>query len=185
MEAVSPWPSRDDRLRYDTPSFRGFKGSVSAIDGGRWDLAGRFSGKVADTKVAAAVAYADADSRGKFEQLNGSISVLTPLGISLTGAAGTRDTEGRDEDALFWYAKLGYTFKAFEFGSTSVAVDYTEADDVEADGDEFTSYGVFLVQNLDKVGTELYLGIRNHELDRPGADFDDLFAVLGGARVKF
>ncbi len=177
--------SRDDRLRYDTPSFGGFKGSVSAIDGDRWDLAGRFSGNVADTKVAAAVAYADADSRGDFEQLNGSISVLTPFGISVTGAAGTRDTEGRDDDALFWYAKLGYTFEAFELGSTSVAVDYTEANDVKADGDEFRSYGVFLVQNLDVVGTELYLGIRNHELDRPGADFGDVFTVLTGARVKF
>ncbi len=35
--------SRDDRLRYDTPSFGGFKASASAIDGGSWDVAGRFT----------------------------------------------------------------------------------------------------------------------------------------------
>ena len=41
------------------------------------------------------------------------------------------------------------------------------------------------VQNFDKIGTEFYLGARNHELDRAGSNFDDIFAVLGGARVKF
>jgi hypothetical protein len=54
-----------------------------------------------------------------------------------------------------------------------------------ADGDEATSYGAFLVQNLEPVATQLYLGVRNHALDRPGGDFDDLFAILTGARVKF
>lgn len=51
--------------------------------------------------------------------------------------------------------------------------------------DEFTSYGAFVVQNIDRAGTELYLGVRNHELDRPAANFDDILAVLAGARVKF
>ncbi len=55
----------------------------------------------------------------------------------------------------------------------------------DVDGDEFTSYGGFLVQNFDKIGTEFYIGARNHELDRPGEDFDDVFTVLTGARVKF
>ena len=177
--------SRDDRVRYDTPSFSGLKGSVSFIDGDRWDLAGRFSGEFASTKVAAAIAYANADSRGDFEQFNGSLSVLTPFGISVTGAGGTRDTEGRDDDAWFWYAKLGYTFDALELGSTSVALDFTEAYDIDADGDDSRSYGVFLVQKVDKIGTDFYIGVRNHELDRPGANFHDVFTILSGARVKF
>ena len=53
------------------------------------------------------------------------------------------------------------------------------------EGDEFQSYGAFVVQNFDKIGTEFYLGARNHELDRAGSNFDDIFTVLGGARVKF
>ena len=48
--------SRDDRLRYDTPRFGGFMASASVIDGGSWDVAGRFSGDVSGTKVAGAVA---------------------------------------------------------------------------------------------------------------------------------
>ena len=41
------------------------------------------------------------------------------------------------------------------------------------------------MQNFDKIGTEFYAGVRNHELDRADADFDDIFAALTGARVKF
>jgi hypothetical protein len=48
-----------------------------------------------------------------------------------------------------------------------VAIDFALTEDLAADGDEATSYGAFLV------------------LDRPGGDFDDLFAILTGARVKF
>ncbi len=66
-----------------------------------------------------------------------------------------------------------------------VALDYTAVDDLNRPGDEFTSYGAFLVQNFDPIATEVYLGIRNHELDRPGASFEDILAILAGARVKF
>jgi outer membrane murein-binding lipoprotein Lpp len=177
--------SRDDRLRYDTPRFGGFMASASVIDGGSWDVAGRFSGDVSGTKVAGAVAYADANSRQGFEQLNGSVSVLLPMGLNFTAAAGTRDVKGGGDDPVFYYGKLGYKFDAIDFGGTAVSIDYTMAEDIDVDGDEFTSYGAFLVQDFDKIGTEFYIGFRNHELDRPGENFDDVFAVLTGARVKF
>jgi outer membrane murein-binding lipoprotein Lpp len=177
--------SRDDRLRYDTPSFSGFKVSTSVIDGGSWDVAGRYSGDFSGTKVAGAVGYADANSRQGFEQLNGSVSVLLPMGLNFTAAAGTRDVKGGGDDPVFYYGKLGYKFDAVDFGGTAVSIDYTMAEDIDEDGDEFTSYGAFLVQSFDKIGTEFYIGLRNHELDRPGENFDDLFAVLTGARVKF
>ena len=177
--------SRDDRLRYDTPRFGGFMASASVIDGGSWDVAGRFSGDVSGTKVAGAVAYADANSRQGFEQLNGSVSVLLPMGLNFTAAAGTRDVKGGGDDPVFYYGKLGYKFDAIDFGGTAVSIDYTMAEDIDVNGDEFTSYGAFLVMDFDKIGTEFYIGFRNHELDRPGENFDDVFAVLTGARVKF
>jgi predicted porin len=180
--------SRDDRIRYDTPSFSGFKGSVSTIEGGAVDAAIRFSGEIAGTKVVAATAWADASSKdaNNFKQYNGSVSVLTPMGISVTGAVGTRDPDsGTGDDPLFYYAKLGYTFDAVSFGSTSVAIDYQAVDDLDQDGDEGQTYGAFMVQRYDKIGAELYLGARNHELDRPGSNFDDVLAVLVGGRVRF
>lgn len=177
--------SRDDRLRYDTPSLFGFKASTSFVDGGAWDVGLTYAGEFAGTKVAAAAAYANANSRGGFEQYNGSVSVLTPIGVSVTGAVGTRDDGGAGDDPLFYYGKLAYTFDAVGFGSTSIGIDYAQTDDLQVDGDEFRAYGIFGVQNFDKIGTEFYIGARNHELDRNGANFDDLFAVLAGARVKF
>ena len=116
--------SRDDRIRYDTPSFSGFKGSVSAVEGGAVDAALRFSGEIAETKVVAAAAWADASSKdaNNFNQYNGSVSVLFPMGISLTGALGTREVDSGGDDPLFYYGKLGYTVDAVDFGATSVAV---------------------------------------------------------------
>ena len=177
--------SRDDRIRYDTPNFGGFMLSASNSDRKKSDVALRFSGDIGGgLKLAAAAAYAiDGDID---PQINGSASILHESGFNLTGAAGQRelDDPARLEDPFFWYAKIGYILKG-DNGSTAFAIDYTEADDVEFDNDEFTSYGVSVVHKFDKIGTDLYLAVRNHELDRPAANFDDILAVLGGARVKF
>ena len=180
--------SRDDRIRYDTPSFSGFKGSVSALEGGAVDVGLRFSGEFSGTKLVAAAAWADASSKdsNNFKQYNGSVSVMTPIGISVTGAVGTRELDdGTGDDPLFYYAKLGYTFDAVSFGSTSIAIDYQAVDDLNQDGDEGQTYGVFAVQQYDKIGSEFYLGVRNHELERSGSSFDDVLAVLVGGRVRF
>ena len=176
--------SRDDRLRYDTPNFGGFTVSASAVESDEWDAALRFSGDIGGVRAAAAVAYADSIN---FEQINGSASVLFQSGLNFTAALGTRDldTPGRDEP-FFYYVKAGQRLDVFDIGSTALAIDITQADEVNADGEEFTSYGAFVVQNLDPVATELYLGVRNHTLDTPGgSDPDDIIAVLAGARIKF
>lgn len=180
--------SRDDRIRYDTPSFSGFKGSVSAIEGGAADVAIRFAGEISGTKVVAAAAFANANSKdaNDFTQYNGSVSVLTPIGISVTAAAGTRDLDRvSGDDPIFYYGKLGYTFDVVEFGATSVSIDYAVVDDLEQEGDEARSYGIFAVQRYDKIGVDFYIGARNHELDRPSSNFDDVVAVLVGAKVRF
>ncbi len=180
--------SRDDRIRYDTPSFSGFKASVSALEGGAVDVGLRFSGEFSGTKVVAAAAWADASSKdsNNFKQYNGSVSVMTPIGISVTAALGTRDPDdGTGDDPVFYYGKLGYTFDAVSFGSTSIAVDYQLVDDLNQSGDEGQTYGLFAVQRYDKIGAELYLGARNHELDRSGSNFDDVLAVMVGGRVRF
>ena len=51
--------------------------------------------------------------------------------------------------------------------------------------DESASIGLVAVQNVDRIGTEVYAGLRNYDLDRGGADFDDVNGLLVGARVKF
>ncbi len=96
--------------------------------------------------------------------------------------SGTRDLASRSgDDPMFFYGKLGYLFQPFSIGKTALAVDYGMTDDLAAVGDEFATWGVFAVQNIDRVSTELYVGLRSHQLDRTGVSVDD----IAGARVKF
>ncbi len=180
--------SRDDRIRYDTPVLSGAKLSASAIADDRWDVALRYARELFGAhEFETAVAYAEVDD--DFDQISASASLLLGdmlPGASVTVATGNRDfDEGGRDDAQFLYGKLGYLFSPFGIGDTAVAVDYYYGEDIAADGDESTSIGLLAVQNVDRIGTEVYAGLRNYELDRGGADFDDVNGLLVGARVKF
>jgi hypothetical protein len=179
--------SRDDRIRYDTPSFEGFKFSTSHVDGSAWDAALTYAGEISGIKTRAAIAYADADNKNNrnLEQVNGSASVLFPFGLNFTLAAGQQDLEKDGRDPSMYYAKVGYILSPFSIGSTAVSADWQLVEDRDRSGDEATTYGLALVQNIDRIATEAYVAARMYELDRRGADFDDIYAVMAGARVKF
>jgi predicted porin len=184
--------SRQDRVRYDTPSFGGLQLSASATEGSAWDVAASYKGEFAGSKVAAAVAYASAEDNDdydtKFEsQINGSLSLFHSTGVSLTLATGKRDMNSEidsDNDPIFYYAKLGYQIQA-PAGATTFSLDYGNTQDLASIDDEATAYGIFLIQEIKKVSTELYLGYRQFSLDRPGSDVEDIGLLVGGARVKF
>ena len=191
--------SRTDRIRYDTPKIAGFVASASHIQGDLWDVALRHSGKFGQFKTSAAIAFVDwsgvnaaAGSSGiKDEQINGSISVLHDSGLNVTFSGGTRDAIGLDvsgakrNDDDHIYVMLGYIAKLTDVGTTRFAVDYGQANDINQNDDEITTWGIAAVQNLKDIGTDLYVVYRNHELDRTGEDFDDINIVMAGARVKF
>ena len=89
-------------------------------------------------------------------------------------------------DGRYGYVKLGYQADFFEVGKTAFSVDAYYGEDIAATGSNSTSFGAQLVQNLDYLQTELYLGVallsvrrRQHD------DFQDSVAMLAGARVKF
>ena len=179
--------SRDDRIRYDTPKFVGAWLSASHISGGGGDVALRHAAKYGVVKAAAAIAYADPSSidASVDNRLNGSVSVLHDSGVNATVALGRDSVERTGSDPSFVYGKLGYIAEFFKIGNTAFAIDYTRAENIGLDGDEATSYGLGVVQDLEKFGTQIYLGVRNHELDRTGSTFDDVLTTLAGARVKF
>ncbi|MEL6683206.1 MAG: porin [Pseudomonadota bacterium] len=182
--------SRRDRIRYDTPSFGGLtlSGSVGAGDAGNeefYDIAAQYSGDFGAFKLDSAVAYAVNEDDD--EIVNGSVSVLSEdTGLSLTLAGGNQEFDAGGDDVTFAYVKAGYQTDALtSLGKTALAVDYAENENVLALDDQATSYGLLAVQKIDAVGTEVYLGVRNYELDVPGETFDDVTAVLAGARIKF
>jgi len=178
---------RDDRIRYDTPKFYGFTASVSNVSGSGNDVALWYGAQLGTLKLAGAAAYADPVSTSSVEnQLNGSISALHSSGFNLTLAAGSRDFKaaGRN-DGTFYYGKLGYKRQFFPVGVTALALDYGRFDEIAVNDDEADAFGAMVVQDFSKWGTEYYLGYRNHQLDRTGADFKSIDAVLTGFRVKF
>ena len=126
-------------------------------------------------------------------------------GLNFTVAAGMRENEtggrGAATDPFFFYAKVGWIFDLIDLGHTAIAFDFQMTEDVDAQNEDFYAYGAFVVQKIDHVGTELYAGVRVHELDADaavglpvaGTNFaanadpspDDVFALIVGARVKF
>lgn len=187
--------SRDDRIRYDTPNFGGFKVSVSNAGRAKSDVALRYSGGAGGLKIAAAVAYAvnmdnnpviAADGADVESQIAGSISLAHGSGISLTLAGGTQTllhpVFPALEDPTMYYVKVGY-----KMGDLALAIDYKVDNDVDGDtGDEGTAIGLLAVKKIGAAATELYAGARIYTFsDGALGDADDITAVLVGARVKF
>jgi predicted porin len=203
--------SRQDRIRYDTPSLAGFMLSASAVSEEQFDVALRYNNDFGFMKLAGAIAYADFGDSGRSigdsladNQFNGSISALFDFGLSLTLAGGTTefdsfsdltdivddsinlddDERNRDEPINYW-GKLGYQFNALPMGKTAVSIEYGVTEDYRIGVDEYSTYGASLVQNIDKASTELFLHYQGFELDMDVVDPEDIFVVMGGARVKF
>lgn len=179
--------SRDDRVRYDTPTFAGFTLGSSWGADDAFDVALRYANEFGGIRVAAAVAYGDPRDGGNVdERINGSASVLhTPTGLNLTFAAGQDDLDVGDNDPVFYYVKLGWIANFFNIGPTAFAIDYGYSEEIALEDDEAQTYGLFAVQHLSDWGAELYTGVRNYDLDTDATDTDDVFVWMTGARFKF
>lgn len=87
---------RDNRIRYDTPFFRGFQASGSLVDGGAFDVALRYAGEFDGNRLAGAFAFADAEARNHIVTSNGTGYLGAPnnlygyAGVP-TGANGSMD----------------------------------------------------------------------------------------------
>ena len=181
---------RRDRIRYDTPRFAGFQVTTSHGNEDAWDVALRYGGSFGGIRINAAVAHWDQESINGRTGINGSASVLLPMGLSLTVGAGDQDSDeaGNFEDDTTWkYAKVGYRFKGSELGETRLFVDVSRNDDVGAANREATYWGVGLVQIMEPLGAELYAVYHNFDLDlqNSAASPDDIDRVAVGARFKF
>ena len=80
--------SRDVRLRYDTPFWEGFQAATSILDGGAFDVAGRFAREYDDFKIASAIALVFANSRAHSPTTAYGYAGV-PAGAGGTSLAGT------------------------------------------------------------------------------------------------
>jgi hypothetical protein len=188
--------SRQDRIRYDTPTIAGFRLSGSFISGGAADVGLIFGRKFGAFQVAAAASYFNTNSTSTVNDDGwaGSASVLHDSGINVSIAGGKQNTKsglGRP-DPDYIHGKIGYVARIFGVGPTSFAVDYSAHDDfaqangianiTRSDGD---SVGVTAVQMFSATGTEAYVSWRRWTFDSANTNYNDVNTVIGGVRVKF
>lgn len=178
--------SRQNRVRYDTPTFWGFHLAGSVVSNQRYDGALFWGGQGYGFKAAAAAAIANPNRDNTDLQYNGSFSVLHEgTGLNLTASAGLldRDDEG---DPTNFYVKGGWLTRLFSVGQTGFAVDYTRSVNLPTGRDKGYSVGGAVVQQFEDYGTELYLQYRLYSLDRDVApSVENMNVGTIGARVRF
>jgi hypothetical protein len=183
---------RKVRLRYNTPSFYGFSLATSASSSSREDVALRYGAKLGESKLAAELAYTTPVSVGtngqlaRGNELNGSFSVLFPVGLSVTGSGGElmASNAGR-QHPYFFYLKPGYQFKPSRYGLTAFSVDYGRYKAFDQGADMATAYGAQALQNFDDLDLGLYAAYRQFELKRSGSDFHPIHLFMLGAIYRF
>jgi hypothetical protein len=191
--------SRRQRIRYDTPTIAGFKIGASAIDAQSWDVATHYKGSFGGVKIAAGAAFTHfAGNLGRtatsedFNQLNGSISVLTPFGLGATMSGGKQwidyysgvpDTVKRTpyniQPAIF------YTGKWTELGPTGIEYAYQFSNEISAKNDEGQGHSVMLTQVLANTGTDTFATFRYYDVKRSNTDPDNIWYFGAGFRARF
>ena len=126
----------------------------------------------------------------------GSASILLPSGLNFTISGSRGDVDGAEDDPTAAFVKIGYIADLTPLGETRFSIDYFRGRNNDGfaapEGDLPTaqSIGLFAVQELRELNTELYFGARHYELDDVFVDgdaveIDGLTAVVAGARVRF
>lgn len=125
-------------------------------------------------------------------QYNGSVSVLTPIGINLTLAGGYQDVIYQDPlhknlspDLI--YAKLGWKTPTpwFSIGPTAFAVSFAQNDDLLYHGDTAKDYGVLFEQEVNPASMSVYMSYHHQTLDRDFGSYLPIDVVTAGGIVRF
>ncbi len=192
---------RRARIRYDTPEIAHLTGAVAfgrnllsddsdVRDQNIFDASISYANDYGDIEVQAGLGYNWQDS--DTSTFGGSASALhAPTGLNLTLAAGQQHGAG-DQDPTFWYAKLGL-LRSFlpSVGNTAMSVDYYSGDDFDLDdttgitSSSSDSWGLALVQEIDRANTQLWLTYRSYQYSNDFANYEDGTAIFGGARFQF
>lgn len=180
---------RRGRVRYDTPSFNGFKVSVAAgtdvLTPGNndkyYDVALRYERDFNGTELTGGIGWSRRDRNGiDRDDTFGSVAVKLQSGVNFAVAAGDRKNSGS-----YYYLKAGYEVSMLPIGDTSFAVDYYDGEDFGLAGRQSKVYGLGINQDIDSINTQVYLGWRTYELSDPGVAYNDIDSILFGARWKF
>jgi predicted porin len=202
---------RSNRIRYDTPTFFGFRAGASFIDKHNFDTALWYDGKIGGTALKGAVGFChtrggqsagggacfgDGADITAVTQVNGSFSVLTPIGLggAISGGRQWRALDGAghtttNATAYNIQPSILYTMKATELGNTTIeyAFQYCESCNTDFKDSEGIGHSLMLMQQVDSVGGDYFVTFRYFDVDTgvAGDDIEGLWFVGGGFRQRF
>ncbi len=183
-------PGRIDRIRYDTPSFGGLSLAVSYGGGTQQSGVGAsYSGKFGGIQVSAAAFYQASDGAGASgveDTKGGSIAVKHDSGISAHLGYSAESKVGSTIEGKEIHGGIGYAAALTNLGTTGFAVNYSQSEDTNTEGDEGTILGIAVNQNISAVGTDLFLAysVTSYE-DTIATNYDDFSAIMAGTRLNF
>ena len=202
--------SRQNRIRYDTPTFFGFQAGVETIDKHNVAAAVKYKGKIAGTELAGGIGYchtkgtsgsgdsacfANSAASGTvdgIDQLNGSISFKLPFGLGAGFSGGTqwqnRTPAGAstNENPFNINPSIFYTTKLTELGSTTIDYAFDYAENVTAKGDKGYAHQVDLLQRVDSIGGDYYVQFNYVTAETATNDnIEPLWYIGGGFRQRF
>jgi hypothetical protein len=198
--------SRQNAVRYDTPSLGGAVLSASLDNGHAYELAGRYESEFADGgKFGLVGVYVDSQSQSRgiepngtvfddgarFQEAGGSASVLLPSGLNFTGSYKHRSYKNGDPSADNYFASVGYILNDDHHFELS----YDRTTDLFSEGSKGSAYGLSYVYDW-MPSVELYASYHLYTLDdatfvdgdgssRENVDGQDINALFLGTRLKF
>jgi hypothetical protein len=209
--------SRQNRIRYDTPTLFGFRAGVGFIDKHNMNAGIWYKGKIGGTQLAGAIGYchtsgtqsagsgtcfANGTTSTAVDQLDGSISFKTPIGLGATFSGGTewreRTAAGASliKDGYNIQPSIFYTTKVTELGSTTFEYAFQYCKDCGAGtasngaGSEAFGHSVMALQRIDSVGGDYFVTFRYIDAELGSGstvndDIEPLWFFGGGFRQRF
>lgn len=189
------------RVRYDMRAFNNFTLAASygrdllsddadTRERNLADASVAYSNTFADTvELAAGVGYYWQEDNAQIWGASAS-ALHTPTGLNLTLSAANQNVD-EGTDGTYWYGKLGLLREFVDWGDTAASIDYYSGDDIFVDdatgatSSTSDSWGVALVQNIDRANTQLWLTYRSYDFSDDAESYDDGSAIFGGARFSF
>lgn len=203
--------ARKDRIRYDSPKFYGFSlsGSINSSEkdhvintattaGKKYgsDIALRYEDTIQhDIKLLGAISLYKI-SKGSDEKAakvwDASFAALheeTGINGAIQYASKTlpNPTAGTwDKKPKFARVALGLISDLNHYGPTNFVVDYAYSKNSIINDDKGKGYGFGVVQQLKKVNSEVYFGVRNlkYKVVNDTTPYDKILAVMTGLRIN-
>ena len=182
------------RIRYDSPMFGPLQGSVSYGQADQWAAAVTLGGDYGDwngwtagdfTLLGAASVYNPDDDAVDYAYAASASVLHDPTGMSLTLSTGGQRLDEGDDPSNF-YAKISWDTAFWPLGPTGFGLDFTQGENISAEGAEGTSYGLAAVQRIERYGIDLYGQLRWYDLDSGGpSDLQDIFVGTFGTKFTF